>query len=85
MPEVSLKLLRFLQLNHTLTGAILLGFFLILSEARKITRYRVQQHKSYRKSSIRSPRQKNQAHKTIDLAAMTKPQTYSSLVANCSP
>lgn len=79
MPEVSLKLLRFLQLNHPLTEVILFGFFLILLEARKITRYRVQQHKSCGKSSIRSPRQKNQAHKTIDLTVMTKPKTYSSL------
>lgn len=46
MPEVYLKLWRFLQLNRSLTEAILFGFFLILSEARRITRYCLQQHKS---------------------------------------
>lgn len=80
MPEVYLKLLRFLQLNHPLTEAILFGFFLIVSEARKITRYCLQQHKSCGKPSIRNPRQKNKAHKTMDLAIITKTKPQSSLV-----
>lgn len=57
MPEVHFKLLRFLQLNHPLTEAILFGFFFILSEARKITRYCLQLHKFCGKPSIRKPRQ----------------------------
>lgn len=74
MPEVYFKLLRFLQLNHPLTEAILFGFFFILSESRRIIRYCLQLHKSCGKPSIRKPRQKHQAHKTMDLAMISKPK-----------
>lgn len=58
-PEVYLNLPRFFQLNHTLTEAILCGgFFLILSEAGRITRYCLQQHTPWGKSSVRNPRLK---------------------------
>lgn len=85
MPEVYLKLLRFLQLNHPLTEAILFGFFLILSEARKITRYCLQQHKSCGKPSIRNPRKKKTGTKNNGLRYDDKKQNlffitnYSSL------
>lgn len=71
MSEVHLKLWRFLQLNHPLTEAILFSFFLILSEARRITRYCLQQHKSCGKhpSEIQGIEVK---HTKQQLAMMTK-------------
>jgi len=83
MPEVYLKLLRFLQLNHPLTEAIFLGFFLILSEARKITRYWLQQHKSCGKPSVRNPRQKKLSTQKNRLSYDDKNQKLF-FISNCS-